>query len=325
MALCLDDESFFCLCIKVWNNFNRLLIRTFFFFSPSPDVLFSLCTRLPVLHAVRCSPFSMFSKLLHLLGPLPHCCNCWDLLDWRGPKGPCSRRFTSGPFSMNAHSSSPPSAASEAGIWACESFPTVQRRPVVQTGCRFELSGPVRSLILKPQPCCCCWGVSITPVAWNTLDQLADLCQCCNLGLSFSHLSGREPRLAQQGQNPTKGETKQKAQKKLKTLMENMFSRMFESCQMSVHFFFPRLKNVLGKYLWHWHPPWVGAPSDVERSIQCQGDESLAVELIISITHGHMAVSCPLPPQNDCQVHDPVRRWADMSASPKPGARLQQR
>lgn len=50
-------------------------------------------------------------------------------------------------------------------------------------------------------------------------------------------------------------------------------------------------------------PPLVCTPSDAERSIQCQGDESLATELIISITHGHMALSCLLARQYDCQEH----------------------
>lgn len=84
-----------------------------------------------------------------------------------------------------------------------------------------------------------------------------------------------------------------------------MFSRMFESCQMGVHyflFFFYMSEKCAGKYPWHWHIPW-STPSDVERIIQCQGDESLAMLLIISITHGHMALGCLLARQYNCQEH----------------------
>lgn len=59
------------------------------------------------------------------------------------------------------------------------------------------------------------------------------------------------------------------------------------------------------------------APDDAERVFQCQGDESLAAELIISITHGHVALKPPqfLPPsprphplgyRRKCQ---PVWQW----------------
>lgn len=81
-----------------------------------------------------------------------------------------------------------------------------------------------------------------------------------------------------------------------------MFSRMSESRQMGAHYFFPFSEKYAGKYLWHWHL-LVCTPIDVERSIQCQGDESLSMELIISITHGHAALSCLLARQDDCQEH----------------------
>lgn len=76
---------------------------------------------------------------------------------------------------------------------------------------------------------------------------VVDLCQCCNLGLSFSHLSGHElsfsnKRLVQQDQKQP-GVWGEGTKKKKKP---QMFSRMFESCQMGVHYFFPCLRNVLG-------------------------------------------------------------------------------
>lgn len=75
---------------------------------------------------------------------------------------------------------------------------------------------------------------------------VVDLCQCCNLGLSFfpifqvmnRHLATRDLR------NGTR--IPQKGGKKIKKGKPQMFSRMFESCQMGVHYFFPCLRNVLG-------------------------------------------------------------------------------
>lgn len=61
-------------------------------------------------------------------------------------------------------------------------------------------------------------------------------------------------------------------------------------------------EKYAGKYLWHWHL-LVRPPSDVERSIQCQGGESLSMELIISITHGHAALSCLSARQDARQEH----------------------
>ncbi|KAK1891263.1 SH2 domain containing adapter protein F [Dissostichus eleginoides] len=44
-------------------------------------------------------------------------------------------------------------------------------------------------------------------------------------------------------------------------------------------------------------------PNDVLRSIQCQGDESLAMELIISITHDSVVLSPLLDPKCRCQEY----------------------
>lgn len=50
------------------------------------------------------------------------------------------------------------------------------------------------------------------------------------------------------------------------------------------------LRNVLGNVFRHWHLLHC-TPDDVETSIQCQVDESLAMELIISITHDSVELS----------------------------------
>lgn len=59
---------------------------------------------------------------------------------------------------------------------------------------------------------------------------------------------------------------------------------------MSVPYFSLKLRNVLGNIPHHWQLLHY-TPSDVESSIQCQGDESLAMELIISITHDRVVLS----------------------------------
>lgn len=64
----------------------------------------------------------------------------------------------------------------------------------------------------------------------------------------------------------------------------------------------PSLRNVLGNVSRHWHLLHC-APNDVETSIQCQGDESLATELIISITHDSVLLSPLLALQYKCQRH----------------------
>lgn len=62
------------------------------------------------------------------------------------------------------------------------------------------------------------------------------------------------------------------------------------------------LRNVLGNVSRHWHL-LQRTPNDVETSIQCQGDESLAMELIISITHDNVALSPLLALQHKCHEH----------------------
>lgn len=99
-----------------------------------------------------------------------------------------------------------------------------------------------------------------------------DLCQCCNLSLSFSHLSGHEPLATRDLRNRTRI---QQGKKKKTTKKPQMFSRMFESCQMGVHYFFPRLRNVLGNISGTGTSPglyfpvmWRGASSAKEMSHQ---------------------------------------------------------
>lgn len=62
------------------------------------------------------------------------------------------------------------------------------------------------------------------------------------------------------------------------------------------------LKNVLGNVSRHWHLLY-HTPNDVEASIQCQRDESLAMELIISITHDSVVLSPLLALQYKCSEH----------------------
>lgn len=116
-------------------------------------------------------------------------------------------------------------AASQAGRQAgrrpCERFPTVQKRPVVQTSCTIELSRANklhRSPLSSPQtvaataPKIACLYLEVSdknkPV-WNILCQwwiYCTRCQSCNLNLSSSHLLGHalsfsSREVVQQGQN----------------------------------------------------------------------------------------------------------------------------
>lgn len=59
------------------------------------------------------------------------------------------------------------------------------------------------------------------------------------------------------------------------------------------------LRNVLGNVSRHWHLLH-HTPNDVETS---QRDESLAMELIISITHDSVALSPLLALQHKCREH----------------------
>lgn len=105
-------------------------------------------------------------------------------------------------------------------------------------------------LLLRPK--CLCWGVSIclgkiTPVAWNTLDQWWIYVNVVTSVYPFPIFQGMNCHLATRDlcnrtrNNPGCGGREQKKKKK-----PQMFSRMFESCQMGVHYFFPCLRNVLG-------------------------------------------------------------------------------
>lgn len=86
---------------------------------------------------------------------------------------------------------------------------------------------------------------------------------------------------------------------------------MFDSRSVSVQRSSAVLRNVSG------NAPTActhRTPNDAERVFQCQGDESLAAELIISITHGRVAQTPPVPPprphplgfHHKCQ---PVWQW----------------
>lgn len=74
---------------------------------------------------------------------------------------------------------------------------------------------------------------------------------------------------------------------------------MLDECSL---FLSLSLRNVLGNISQHWHLLHC-TPNDVESSIKCQGDESLAMELIISITHGRVVLSSLLIRQYECQEH----------------------
>lgn len=250
----------------------------------------------------------MFSKLLHLPGSLPHRCSCWDLLArLTGTKGPCSRRSASAPFLNEhtlivafrrqrgrnmamwefSHSAGKACCANRLQVWA------LPNKHALGQSAHWSLSHSHAAAAAPEEPLLRCVNKSgeNNPCGVKYFRPAVDLCQCCNLGLSFSHLSGHEPLATRDLRNRTRipqGKRKKKNQKKKTSdVFQNVWV-MSDGCSL----FLSTSEKCAGKYLWHWHLPWSVLPSDVERSIQCQGDESLAMELIISITHGHMALSC---------------------------------
>lgn len=91
----------------------------------------------------------------------------------------------------------------------------------------------------------------------------------------------------------------------------SFFSIMFDSRSVSVQRSSAVLRNVSG------NAPTAcahRAPNDAERVFQCQGDESLAAELIISITHGRVAQTSPPP-----HAHT---RWASTTSANQFGSGL---
>lgn len=90
---------------------------------------------------------------------------------------------------------------------------------------------------------------------------VVDLCQCCNLGLSFSHLSGHElsfsnKRLVQQDQKqPGVWGAGTKKKKKTSDVFQNVWV-MSDGCSL----FLSMSEKCTGKYLWHWHLPWSALP-----------------------------------------------------------------
>lgn len=93
----------------------------------------------------------------------------------------------------------------------------------------------------------------------------------------------------------------------------SFFSIMFDSRSVSVQRSSAVLRNVSG------NAPTACAhrtPNDAERVFQCQGDESLAAELIISITHGRVAQTPPPPPLH---AHT---RWASTTSANQFGSGL---
>lgn len=96
-----------------------------------------------------------------------------------------------------------------------------------------------------------------------------------------------------------------------------VFSIMFDSRSVSVQRSSAVLRNVSG------NAPTAcahRAPNDAERVFQCQGDESLAAELIISITHGRVAqTSHPAPLPLPLHAHT---RWASTTSANQFGSGL---
>lgn len=127
------------------------------------------------------------------------------------------------------------------------------------------------------------------------------MCQSCNLNLCLEIIRGH---LVAGGfasrEFPQGGENES----------ASFFSIMFDSRSVSVQRSSAVLRNVSG------NAPTACAhrtPNDAERVFQCQGDESLAAELIISITHGRVAQTPPPTPRphplgfhHKCQ---PVWQW----------------
>lgn len=89
---------------------------------------------------------------------------------------------------------------------------------------------------------------------------------------------------------------------------------MFDSRSVSVR---RRLEKCAGET----PPPPAptAAPSDAERVFQCQGDESLAAQLIISITHGRVAQTSPRPLLPPLHAHT---RWASNASANQFGSGL---
>lgn len=111
----------------------------------------------------------MFFFLSPPLDFVIHYCSCWDLFHWQvqgaGLVLQGSLRQAISQWTHTHSSSCFP--VSQAGRRPCERFPTVQKRPVVQTSCMIELSwanklqrGPLASpqTVAAPhQKCVCIW------------------------------------------------------------------------------------------------------------------------------------------------------------------------